>query len=145
MLVNRTDSRVKVIQVPSSKEFVVLAPGYNQVSDEQWNECRNLVLCQIANDLIVEEWIDVEKNGKEHKNAKFSVPHDDAKLKDTTVRVPATFKDITRKRTKEVIAETFNPKTLQTWYDDEGRDDVRVQIFKQLEGVNSGAITGEKK
>jgi hypothetical protein len=145
MLINWTKSRVKVIQVPSSKEMVVLAPGYNQVLDVQWKECRDLVLCQIADGVIVEEWLDVEKGGKEEKNAVLSVRHDDPKLVATTIRVPATFKDITRKRTDKVIEETFNPKTLQTWYDEESRDDVRVKIFKQLEGINSGAITGEKK
>jgi hypothetical protein len=145
MLINWTKSRVKVIQVPSSKEMVVLAPGYNQILDAQWKECRDLVLCQIADGVIVEEWLDVEKGGKEEKNAVLSVRHDDPKLVATTIRVPATFKDITRKRTDKVIEETFNPKTLQTWYDEESRDDVRVKIFKQLEGINSGAITGEKK
>jgi hypothetical protein len=145
MLINWTKSRVKVIQVPSSKEMVVLAPGYNQILDAQWKECRDLVLCQIADGVIVEEWLDVEKGGKEEKNAVLSVRHDDPKLVATTIRVPATFKDITRKRTDKVIEETFNPKTLQTWYDEEARDDVRVKIFKQLEGINSGAITGEKK
>jgi hypothetical protein len=145
MLINWTKSRVKVIQVPSSKEMVVLAPGYNQIFDAQWKECRDLVLCQIADGVIVEEWLDVEKGGKEEKNAVLSVRHDDPKLVATTIRVPATFKDITRKRTDKVIEETFNPKTLQTWYDEESRDDVRVKIFKQLEGINSGAITGEKK
>lgn len=145
MLVNWTKNGVKVIQVPSSKEMVVLAPGYNQINDAQWKECRNLVLCQIADGAIVEEWLDVEKDGTKHKDAEFFVRHDDPKLVATTVRIPAIFKDITRKRTNQVIEETFNPKTLQVWYDDESRDDVRVKIFKQLEGVNSGAITGEKK
>lgn len=148
MLVNWTNSRVKVIQVPSSKEMVVLAPGYNQIPDAQWKECRDLVLCQIADGVIVEEWLDVEKNGKQHNDSVFrgnaTMPGDDPK-QPNVVRIPATFKDITRKRTNQVIEETFNPKTLQVWYDDESRDDVRVKIFKQLEGINSGAITGEKK
>lgn len=145
MLVNWTKNGVKVIQVPSSKEMVVLAPGYNQIDDAQWKDCRNLVLCQIADGVIVEEWLDVEKDGTKHKDAVFFIRHDDPKLVATTVRIPSTFKDITRKRTNQVIEETFNPKTLQAWYDDESRDDVRVKIFKQLDGVNSGAITGEKK
>jgi hypothetical protein len=146
MLVNWTFTGVKAIPVRgNSKEMVVLGPGYNQVDDGQWAGCRDLVLCQIANGDIVEEWQDVEKDGKEDKNAVFRVRHDDPKLAATTVRVPITFKEITRKRIKDVIAETYNPKTLQAWYDDESRDDVRVLIFRQLEGVNSGAITGEKK
>jgi hypothetical protein len=146
MLVNWTFTGVKVIPVGSGgKEMVVLGPGYNQVDDTQWAGCRDLVLCQIANGDIVEEWQDVEKDGKEHKNATFSVRHDDPKLASTTVRIPITFKEITRKRIKDVIAETLNPKTLQAWYDDESRDDVRVLLFRQLEGVNSGKITGEKK
>ena len=147
MLVNWTFTGVKAIPVRgNSKEMVILGPGYNQVDDEQWAGCRDLVLCQIANGDIVEEWQDVEKGGKQDvPNAVFSVRSDDPKLAATTVRVPITFKEITRKRIDAVIAETFNPKTLQAWYDDESRDDVRVKIFRQIEGVNSGKITGEKK
>jgi hypothetical protein len=145
MLVNWTRNGAKVIQVPNSKEMVVLAPGYNQVDDEKWGKCRNLVLCQIGDGVIVEEFVDVEKDGNKHKEAAFSVKHDDPKLVATTVKIPATFKDITRRRTDDVINETFNPKTLQAWYDEEGRDDVRVKIFRQLEGVNNGTIKGEKK
>jgi len=148
MLVNWTRNGVKVIQVPSTKEMVVLAPGYNQVDDAQWKDCRKLVICQIGDGVIVEEWLYVEKEGTKHTASVFSgrdtMPGDDPK-QPNTVRIPATFKDITRKRTDSIIAETFNPKTLQVWYDEESRDDVRVKIFKQLEGVNNGSITGEKK
>lgn len=148
MLVNWTKNGVKVIQTPSSKEMVVLAPGYNQINDAQWKECRNLVLCQIGDGVIVEEWLDVEKGGTRHLASVFcgkdTMPGDDPK-QPNVVRIPSTFKDITRKRTDKVIEETYNPKTLQAWYDEESRDDVRVKIFRQLEGVNTGAITGEKK
>jgi len=138
-------SGAKVIQIPNSKEMVVLSQGYNQIPDESWKTVRDLVLCQIADGKIIEEWIDVEKNGAKHKEAVLFVKSDDPKTADTTVRVPATFKDITRKRTDAVIAETFNTKTLQDWYDNESRDDVRVKIFRQMEGIKDGSITGEKK
>jgi len=142
MLVNWTRTGVKVIPIGSSKEMVVLAPGYNQVDDEKWKACRDLVLCQIADGRIVEEWLDVEKNGAKHKEAVLSIRHEDAKLEATTVHVPATFRDITRKRIKDVVKETFNPKTLQAWYDDETRDDVRVMVFQQMEAVKKGTIQG---
>jgi hypothetical protein len=145
MLVNWTGNGAKVIQVPGTQEMVVLAPGYNQVDDVKWKDCRNLVLIQIANENIIEEWMEVEINGKPAKDAVFSIPAELEKDAKTTVRVPATFKDITRKRTDKVIAETYHPKTLQKWYEDDGRDDVRAKLFQQMEGVNKGTITGERK
>jgi hypothetical protein len=145
MLVNWTTSRVKIIQVPSSKEMVRLAPGYNEVKDSDWLECRNLVLCQIASGVIVEEWQDVEKDGKQHKESVFkdknTMPGDDPK-QPTVVRVPAVFKDLNRPRAKKIIAETFNPKTLEAWADADVREDIIKEINKQLDGVNKGTITG---
>jgi hypothetical protein len=141
MLVNWTKSGAKAIQLPQSKEMVVLSPGYNQVDDAKWGVCRNLVLCQIADEVIVEEWSEVERGSGDHKKAVFSTSCEGEKSK-TTVRIPATFRDITRKRTDEVIKETFNVKTLQEWYDNDDRMDIRAKIYNQIEGVNKGSITG---
>lgn len=145
MLVNWTGDGAKVMQVPGTQDMVVLAPGYNQIDDNQWKQVRNLVLVQIANEKIIEEWADVEINSVKHREAAFNIPAELEKDQKTTVRIPVMFKDITRKRTDKVIAETYHPKTLQKWYDDEGRDDIRAKLYQQLEGVNKGSITGERK
>jgi len=145
MLVNWTGDGMKVTQVPGSQDMVVLAPGYNQVDDNQWKQIRNLLLVQISNEALIEEWTDVEINSAKHREAAFSIPAELEKDMKTTVRIPVTFKDITRKRTDKVIAETYHPKTLQKWYEEDGRDDIRAKLFMQLEGVNKGSITGERK
>lgn len=145
MLLNWTGDGMKVAQIPGSQEMVVLAPGYNQVDDDKWKQVRNLLLVQISNEAIIEEWTDVEINSTKHKEAVFCIPAENEKDLKTTVRIPVTFKDITRKRTDKVIAETYHPKTLQKWYEEDGRDDIRAKLFMQLEGVNKGSITGEKK
>ena len=64
--------------------------------------------------------------------------------------VPAKLRDIDRKGGKpgtggKVIAlvkNTFHPDTLKNWYDIEERQDVRLEIFKQKEGVDNGTIKG---
>ena len=145
MLVNWTGDGMKVTQVPGSQDMVVLAPGYNQVDDNQWKQIRNLLLVQISNEALIEEWAEVEIGSAKHKDAAFSIPAELEKDMKTTVRIPVTFKDITRKRTDKVIAETYHPKTLQKWYEEDGRDDIRAKLFMQLEGVNKGSITGERK
>ena len=145
MLVNWTGDGMKVTQVPGSQDMVVLAPGYNQVDDNQWKQIRNLLLVQISNEALIEEWTDVEINSAKHREAAFSIPAELEKDMKTTVRIPVTFKDITRKRTDKVIAETYHPETLQKWYEEDGRDDIRAKLFIQLEGVNKGSITGERK
>ena len=145
MLVNWTGDGMKVAQVPGSQDMVVLAPGYNQVDDNQWKQIRNLLLVQISNEALIEEWAEVEINSVKHREAAFCIPAELEKDMKTTVRVPVMFKDITRKRTDKVIAETYHPKTLQKWYEEDGRDDIRAKLFMQLEGVNKGSITGERK
>jgi len=145
MLVNWTGDGMKVAQIPGSQEMVVLAPGYNQVEDDKWKQVRNLLLVQISNEALIEEWADVEINSVKHREAAFCIPAELEKDMKTTVRIPVTFKDITRKRTDKVIAETYHPKTLQKWYEEDGRDDIRAKLFMQLEGVNKGSITGERK
>jgi hypothetical protein len=145
MLVNWTGDGMKVVQIPGSQEMVVLAPGYNQVEDDKWKQVRNLLLVQISNEALIEEWADVEINSVKHREAVFCIPAELEKDQKTTVRIPVTFRDITRKRTDKVIAETYHPKTLQKWYEEDGRDDIRAKLFMQLEGVNKGSITGERK
>ena len=145
MLINWTGDGMKVAQIPGSQEMVVLAPGYNQVEDDKWKQVRNLLLVQISNEALIEECADVEINSVKHREAAFCIPAELEKDQKTTVRVPVTFKDITRKRTDKVIAETYHPKTLQKWYEEDGRDDIRAKLFMQLEGVNKGSITGERK
>jgi hypothetical protein len=133
MLVNWTFGGVKVIQVPATNEMVVLAPGYNQVDDLTWKLCRDLVLCQIANGDIVEEWQTVEKNGAQHKAAILSVPCEDEKLQVTSVRIPIVFKELTRKRLPAVIKETLNPALIVEWYKAENRDDICTALKRHME------------
>ena len=41
-----------------------------------------------------------------------------------------------------LVKNTFHPDTLRNWYDTEERQDVRLEIFKQKEGVENGTIKG---
>jgi hypothetical protein len=137
-----------MIQVPSTKEYIRLAPGYNEVDDKLWQEGRNLVLLRIADGVIVEEWQDVEKGGKLHKESIYkdenTMPGDDPK-QPNVVRIPIVFKDLSRIRAKKIVEETFNPQTLKAWLDAEIREDVIKKLMEQSKGVEDGTITGEKK
>jgi len=145
MIVNWNGNGMKGIPVMGTQKFVSLAPGWNEVDDTDWGQARQLVLVQIANEDIEEEFQPVERGGKLHKTAKFFIPAELEKDQATTVRVPVPISGINGIRAKNIVEKAYNPSTLRKWLEEETRDTVRVVLFKQIEGVDNGSIKGDNK
>ena len=142
MIVYWSKMGMKGIPIMGTQEFVSLAPGWNQVDDAKWGKARNLVLIQIANEDIKEEWQDVPYDSVQHRKAVFSIPPEDEKNTGRVIRIPVTIRDIDSRRVPKIIEKTFNPKTLDYWFEIETREVVRVVLQKQILGVKDGTIKG---
>lgn len=143
------------IPMVGSNQAIDLAPGYNEIPNEQWALARKNALRRIDDGKITEEFIKVpvtdvikmDKDGKVEEYLKFPkelvLESDDPK--ETAKRlVPATLADIDRKGNKviNIVKGTFHIPTLKKWYEEEPRLDVRVELQKQIAGVESGEIKG---
>jgi hypothetical protein len=124
--------------------FIDLPPGYTEVADENWKGARDYVSDKIAAGILVEEFKKVDK--AEASQYAFAIESDDAR-ETAKVRVPARLKDCDRKgnRVFEIVRNTYDLKCLDAWLngsDPEGRQDVRLEIEKQVKGINDGSIKG---
>ena len=132
-----------------------LAPGYNDIPNDDWAKARANAHRKIENGSIVEEFVKVpvtdvikmDKDGKIESYIGFPkeliIESDDPK--ETAKRlVPATLADVDRKQNKviNIVKGTFHIPTLKKWYEEELRQDVRVELQKQISGVESGEIKG---
>lgn len=138
-----------------STESVELVPGYNDIPNDMWANVRRNAMRKIGAGNIVEEWVkapasDVAKQDKDGEDIEFIgypkelvLKSDDAK-ETTKRRIPATLADIDRKANKviNIVKGTFHIPTLKKWYEEELRADVRVELQKQIAGVESGEIKG---
>ena len=143
--------------------YVTIVPGTSEIDDVQWADARETAKHFLDDETLHEEFYKVNyedilvKKGEDPEGAddELSYPRelvlesDDKKEKNKRL-VPAKLCNIDRKGGKagaggKVIAlvkNTFHPDTLRNWYDTEERQDVRLEIFKQKEGVENGTIKG---
>ena len=143
--------------------YVTIVPGTSEIDDVQWADARATAQHFLDDETLHEEFYKVNyedilvKKGEDPEGAddELSYPRelvlesDDKKEKNKRL-VPAKLCNIDRKGGKpgaggKVIAlvkNTFHPDTLRNWYDTEERQDVRLEIFKQKEGVENGTIKG---
>lgn len=129
----------------SSAESVELVPGYNDIPNDLWVFARANAKRRMDSGKISEEWTKVpaEEAAKLKLPEGLIIASDDAK--EATKRlVPATLADIDRKGNKvlNIVKGTFHILTLNKWYNEELRADVRVELQKQIAGVESGEIKG---
>jgi hypothetical protein len=132
MMLFWTGDGAKVIpRLDASRDIVgdvVLAPGWNQVADEEWMQARETAKPDIENGRIVEEWVKAEKSkaGAE--------PLISTEL-DGVLFVPAALKDINRPKVIDVVKATYHVPTLQNWLDAELRQDVRLEIYNRIDSI----------
>jgi hypothetical protein len=125
MVVKWDQARIKVIPKNDGIGSVILAPGYNEVEDANWNKARWSVMKQIQDGVIVEEWTKISPEQAEN----FALLIKDGNV----LMAPAKLKDINRPRViTEVVKQTYHIPTLERWLDEELRMDVRLAIMKQL-------------
>ena len=123
-----------------SGDTVDIPPGYSEMPDERWASCRPNALRLIASGKVKEEWVKVDA-----KDAKGCLILESEDAKETSKRlVPATLADIGRNQNKviNVVKGCFHPPTLNKWYAEDTRQDVRVEIQKQMDGIEKGTIKG---
>ena len=147
--------------IPST--FVTIVPGTSEIDDVQWADARAAAMRFIENETLKEEFHKVDykdilvKKGEalDGSDDELSYPKElvfaseNEKEKDKRL-VPAKLANIDRKGGKvgsggkviSLVKNTFHPETLNNWYDTEERQDVRLEIFKQKEGVEKGTIKG---
>lgn len=102
----------------SGKEAVILVPGWNQIHDGDWNNCRRFVLDLIKAKTIVEKGVIQEaKEGVLEKLGKQS------------------FKTLKVEEALETIKGTANLDTLKTWLDTDTREEIRLTLTKRIELV----------
>ena len=143
--------------------YVTIVPGTSEIDDVQWADARATAQHFLDDETLHEEFYKVNyedilvKKGEDPEGAddelvyprELVLESDDKKEKNKRL-VPAKLCNIDRKGGKagaggKVIAlvkNTFHPDTLRNWYDTEERQDVRLEIFKQKEGVENGTIKG---
>ena len=143
--------------------YVTIVPGTSEIDDAQWADARATAQHFLDDETLHEEFYKVNyedilvKKGEDPEGADDELAYprelvlesDDKKEKNKRL-VPAKLCNIDRKGGKagaggKVIAlvkNTFHPDTLRNWYDTEERQDVRLEIFKQKEGVENGTIKG---
>jgi hypothetical protein len=146
MIVNWTLDCIKGIPVADEGRNVILAPGFNEVSNADWKLVRPLVLDQIENNIIKEEWVRVK--GIDAKDAPLVCTLDmvvvDSVAATAEAYVPAILKDITRARVPKIIAETYDKRTLKRWYEDDTREDVLKRITIQLEVIDNPSLASKE-
>lgn len=122
-------------------DTVDIVPGYSEIDDARWASCRPNALRLLASGKLKEEWVKVDLKDTDGKI--LVIETDD--VKETSKRmVPATLADIDRKAQKviNVVKGCYHPATLKKWYEEELRQDVRVELQKQMEGIEKGTIKG---
>jgi len=94
-----------------NRNTVMLLPGTNEVSDEEWEAIKPLITMEIKNNEIVQ--ISVEsKKAKSGKARSLS-------------EVPANI-------ARDIIAKCHNPVTLKKWFKEETRDEVLLAVTKRM-------------
>jgi hypothetical protein len=126
---------------PIVSKVVDLCPGYSEVDDVLWSKARVHALEKIEKGIIKEEWVKVVR--EDAKKAVLMLDSEDTK-ETTKCRIPAKISDITRtgKKINEVVKGTFHIPTLEKWFGEELRADVRIELQEQIRLVNSGELKG---
>lgn len=122
-------------------EVVNVVPGTSEIDDSLWALARENAARFLKSEVLVEEWKKVEigesrdlplvlETGVATENNKRLIP---AKITDIDRKGQGIFK---------VIKNTYHIPSLKKWLDEDSREDVRIAIYHQIDGVNSGKIKG---
>lgn len=148
MIVYWSEARIKVIpaHVPTKEDptvnsaMCILAPGYNDKPDSEWQAARTFVNDDLASGRIMEEWVKTKKPEPGEAYPPFWIPSDDKK-ESNTIMVPAMIRDINRpKVVDQVVKRTYHLPTLNKWTNEENRPDVQKALVEQIKAVESGQI-----
>ena len=143
MIVNwkKPKAGVKIVPITNERgeieKNLVLLPGYNEVSEEDWNKARNHA--QIADYIKrgffeeVGEVKELPQTEEEKKNGKKN-----GKKKSKIKEIPLG--KLKAEKALEVVNDTYQIETLEKWRKVESRDEIRAAIANQIEAINKGDI-----
>lgn len=151
MIVNwkKKDAGLKVIPLVNEagkiERNLVFLPGYNEISEADWNKARRHPT--IAEQLKKGDFEEIGKVKIEEvsvvKEVVKEVDGKEKKVKETkTEKVEKIeeqpLKDIEAAKALDIIKDTFALDTLEAWRKAESRDEIRAAIANQIEKVSKG-------
>lgn len=138
MIVNWKKEKAGILYIPladgSGKDLMFLQ-GHNEVSEEDWETVKEHKSVQKhieRGDLIeVIEEEQIEKpvrmrKGKETEEKSYKVKK---QIKD--------FPEMSAKKAREIVQDTYDIETLERWLGKEGRDEIRALIHNQIELIKN--------
>lgn len=141
MILTSTKDGCLGIPCKGISEVVNIVPGSSEIDDKFWVLARDNAKRLIDSGVITEEWKKVEigesrdlplvlETGVASENNKRLIP---SKITDIDRKGQGIFK---------IVKGTYHIPSLEKWLDEDSREDVRIAMHKQLEGVKSGDIKG---
>jgi hypothetical protein len=142
MIIKSTYTGALGVPCKDSTQVVDLSPGYNYIANDVWAKARPNAIRIIEAGSIVEEFVKADV-----KDISEKIPKElqlDVDKEPTKKMIPAELSDIDRKQNKvfNVVKETYHIPTLTYFNDTELRQDVRLELMKQLDGIEKGTIKG---
>jgi hypothetical protein len=106
---------------------LMLLPGHNDIPDDKWKMAEDSCKTHIEAGNIEIIGADWDKETKKKKTVKTGDKEKSAE----------SIKDVSPKKAKDIISNTYNIDTLTKWQEEETRDETRLQITKQIDKVKS--------
>jgi len=135
---NKPNAGIKFIQ--GKRGDVILKPGGNEIDNETWEGVSHHVKLDPERNFIEviadEEKTDKAPAGLSKKQAE-KYADKDGKF---TVNKPKKLTDIGPEKAIDIIRDTWDVETLKLWRRSEDREDVRVEISKQIEEINKPPV-----
>jgi len=150
MIINwkKPKAGVKVIPLLSDdgriEKNIMFLPGYNEVSEADWNKARKHEQVQdyIKRGFfeevgtVKEEVVEVpvmDKKGKEVKDEAGKVKTEKKKVE---VIEEVKLSELDAEKALSIVNDTYMIDTLEAWRKEEGRDEIRAAIANQIEKIN---------
>lgn len=142
MIIKSTLTGALGVPCKDSAQVVDLSPGYNYITNDVWAKARPNALRILDIGTIIEEWSKTDV-----KDIPATLPKElqlDVDKEPTKKMIPSELSDIDRKQNKvfNVVKETYHLPTLKYFNETELRQDVRLELMKQLNGIEDGTIKG---
>jgi hypothetical protein len=94
-----------------SRNNIMLIPGTNEITDEEWAAIQSLITTEIKNKEIVQIMVESKKT----KNGKAR-----------------NLCDVPSNIARDIITKCSNPATLKKWFKEETRDEVLLAVTKRM-------------
>lgn len=146
MIINWKKPKAGVLIIPCINrngkvvKHITLLPGHNTVNEKDWEQAKKFCKGKLEDGLIeivMSDKSDIKSLKPKRKKDKDSSNEDNVKKSDTPAK---SIFELSAKKAKKIIADTFDLETLGKWLEEEGRDEIRALIHKQIEFVESPPI-----